>query len=187
MARNSTVLAIPVSDADHSLGPATAPVTLVEFGDYQCPFCADAQPMIQRIIAALGSQLHFVFRHMVVIEVHPFAQFAAEAAEAAALQEKFWQMHAAIYQHQTELGSDLISRLARKLQLDLPRFDADLAARRGRARVKSAFMGGMRSGVAGTPTFFINGERYDGSLDEGSLLVALRKRIPADGIQGAPI
>jgi protein-disulfide isomerase len=134
--------------------------------------------MILHLIAALSPHLRFVFRHMVLIELHPFAQFAAEAAEAAALQDRFWEMHDAIYQHQTELGSDLVSKLARKLQLDLPRFDADLEARRGRARVKNDFMGGMRSGVAGTPTFFINGERYDGSLDERSLLVALRKRIP---------
>jgi len=178
MARSSTALAIAVNNSDHSLGPPAAAVTLVEFGDYQCPFCADAQPMIQRIVTTLGAQLRFVFRHMVLNEVHPFAQFAAEAAEAAALQDKFWEMHTAIYQHQTELGSDLISKLARKLPLDLPRFDADLEARRGRARVMSDFMGGMRSGVAGTPTFFINGERFDGSLDERSLLVALRKRIP---------
>jgi protein-disulfide isomerase len=178
MIRNSPALAIPVGASDHVLGPASAPVTLLEFGDYQCPYCADAHPMILQIIAALSPHLRFVFRHMVLIEVHPFAQFAAEAAEAAALQDKFWEMHDAIYQHQTELGSDLVSKLAHKLQLDLPRFDADLEARRGRARVKSDFMGGMRSGVAGTPTFFINGERYDGSLDERSLLVALRKRIP---------
>ena len=179
MSRNFPVLAIPVGKIDHSLGPASAPVTLVEFGDYQCPFCADAQPMIKRVVAELGPQLRLVFRHMVLIEVHPFAQFAAEAAEAAALQGKFWEMHDAIYEHQTELGSDLISKLARQLSLDLPRFNADLEARRGRARVKADFMGGMRSGVAGTPTFFINGERYDGSLDERSLLVALRRRIPA--------
>jgi protein-disulfide isomerase len=178
MVRNSPALAIPVGASDHVLGPASAPVTLLEFGDYQCPYCADAHPMILHIIAALSPHLRFVFRHMVLIEVHPFAQFAAEAAEAAGLQDKFWEMHDAIYQHQTELGSDLVSKLAHKLQLDLPRFDADLEARRGRARVKSDFMGGMRSGVAGTPTFFINGERYDGSLDERSLLVALRKRIP---------
>jgi len=178
MIRNSPALAIPVGASDHVLGPASAPVTLLEFGDYQCPYCADAHPMILQIIAALSPHLRFVFRHMVLIEVHPFAQFAAEAAEAAALQDKFWEMHDAIYQHQTELGSDLVSKLAHKLQLDLPRFDADLEARRGRARVKSDFMGGMRSGVAGTPTFVINGERYDGSLDERSLLVALRKRIP---------
>jgi protein-disulfide isomerase len=178
MSRNFTALAIPVESTDHAIGPATAPVTLLEFGDFQCPFCADAHPMLKRIIAALGLQLRFVFRHMVLIEVHPFAQFAAEAAEAAGLQDKFWEMHDAIYEHQTELGTDLVHKLGLMLRLDLPRFDADMEARRGRARVKNDFMGGMRSGVAGTPTFFINGERYDGSLDERSLLVALRKRIP---------
>jgi protein-disulfide isomerase len=178
MSRNFTALAIPVGNDDHALGPASAAVTLIEFGDYQCPFCADAYPMLKRIIEAMGPQLRFVFRHMVLIEVHPFAQFAAEAAEAAGLQGKFWEMHDAIYEHQTELGSDLVNKLGRLLQLDLTRFSADLEARRGRARVKNDFMGGMRSGVAGTPTFFINGERYDGSLDERSLLLALRKRIP---------
>jgi protein-disulfide isomerase len=179
MSRTFTALGVPVGKLDHTLGPASAAVTLVEFGDYQCPFCADAQPMIKRVVAEMGPQLRLVFRHMVLIEVHPFAQFAAEAAEAAALQDKFWEMHDAIYEHQTELGTDLISKLARKIGLDLPRFNADLEARRGRARIKADFMGGMRSGVAGTPTFFINDERYDGSLDERSLLVALRKRIPA--------
>jgi protein-disulfide isomerase len=178
MSKKATALASPVGKLDHALGPATAPVTLVEFGDFQCPFCADAHPMLRRIIAAMGSDLRFVFRHMVFMEAHPFAQFAAEAAEAAHLQDKFWQMHDAIYEHQTELGSDLVHKLGRMLQLDLARFDADLEARRGRARIKNDFMGGMRSGVAGTPTFFINGERYDGSLDERSLLVALLKRLP---------
>jgi protein-disulfide isomerase len=177
MSRNFTALAIPVGRDDHALGPPEAPVTLVEFGDFQCPYCADVHPMLKRSIAAMGPQLRFVFRHMAMMELHPFAQFAAEAAEAAGLQGKFWEMHDAIFEHQTELGSDLVHKLGRKLQLDLVRFDADLEARRGRARVKNDLMGGVRSGVAGTPTFFINGERYDGSLDEQSLLVALRKRI----------
>jgi protein-disulfide isomerase len=179
MSRNLTALAIPVGPDDHALGPASAPVTLLEFGDYQCPYCADAHLMLERILESLGPLLRYVFRHMAFIEQHPYAQYAAEAAEAAALQNKFWEMHDAIFKHQTELGSDLVSRLARMLELDMPRFTADLDARRGRSRIKSDFMGGMRSGVAGTPTFFINGERYDGNLDERSLVVALRRRIPS--------
>src|ERR1700761_1780980 len=178
MSRNLTALAIPVGPDDHILGAADAPVTLLKFGDYQCPFCADAHLMLERVIEALSPQLRFVFRHMVFIEEHPYAQYAAEAAEAASLQNKFWEMHDAIYKHQTELGSDLVSRLARMLELDMPQFNKDVEARRGRTRIKNDFMCGMRSGVSGTPTFFINGERYDGSLDERSLLVALRKRIP---------
>jgi protein-disulfide isomerase len=173
-------LAIPVNKEDHALGSATAPVTLVEYGDYQCPFCGDAYPMLKSVIAAMGPKLRFVFRNMPLNEVHPYAQFAAEAAEAAeaaGAQDKFWEMHAAIYEHQTELGSDLVHNLARKLKLDLPRFDSDNDARRYRARVKSDFMGGMRSGVAGTPAFFINGERYEGSIDEKSLLLALLRKI----------
>jgi protein-disulfide isomerase len=177
MSRNVTALAIPVGEHDHALGPDSAAVTLVEFGDFQCPYCADAHPMLKRIAAAMGANLRFVFRHMVMMEIHPFAQFAAEAAEAAHLQSKFWAMHDGIYQHQTELGTDLIDTLVSKLQLDRPRFDADLHARRGRARIRYDFMGGMRSGVAGTPTFFINGERYDGDVHERSLLAALQKQL----------
>jgi protein-disulfide isomerase len=170
-------LAIPVNKEDHALGSAAAPVTLVEYGDYQCPFCGDAYSMLKSVIAAMGPKLRFVFRNMPLNEVHPYAQFAAEAAEAAGAQDKFWEMHDAIYQHQTELGSDLVHNLARKLKLDLPRFDSDNDARRFRARVKNDFMGGMRSGVAGTPAFFINGERYEGSIEQKSLLLALLRKI----------
>jgi protein-disulfide isomerase len=170
-------LAIPVNKEDHALGSAAAPVTLVEYGDYQCPFCGDAYSMLKSVIAAMGPKLRFVFRNMPLNEVHPYAQFAAEAAEAAGAQDKFWEMHDAIYEHQTELGSDLVHNLARKLKLDLPRFDSDNDARRFRARVKNDFMGGMRSGVAGTPAFFINGERYEGSIEQKSLLLALLRKI----------
>jgi protein-disulfide isomerase len=166
-------LSVAVSTSDHSKGPHDAVLTLVEFGDYQCPYCADAQSMLQSISKALGPKLRFVFRHMPLNETHPFAQFAAEAAEAAAAQGKFWEMHEAIYQNQSDLGSDLLHKLAVLLKLDLPRFEADLDARRFRARVKRDFMGGMRSGVAATPAFFINGERYDGVLEARALLAAL--------------
>jgi protein-disulfide isomerase len=177
MSRSVTALATPVGEHDHVLGPETAAVTLVEFGDFQCPYCADAHPMLKRIAVAMGPSLRFVFRHMVMMEIHPFAQFAAEAAEAAHLQGRFWAMHDAIYQHQTELGTDLIDQLVDKLGLDRTRFDADLHSRRGRARIRYDFMGGMRSGVAGTPTFFINGERYDGDVHERSLSAALQKKV----------
>jgi protein-disulfide isomerase len=166
-------LSVVVGKSDHALGPEDAPVTLVEYGDYQCPYCADAHSMIKSIAKSMGSQLRFVFRHMPLIEMHPFAQHAAEAAEAAAAQGKFWQMHAAIYAHQSELGSVLLHHLAAGLQLDMPRFEADLEARRYRPRVKRDFMGGMRSGVAATPAFFINGNRYDGALDVASMMSAV--------------
>ena len=163
-------LSVAVSKSDHAQGPEDAPVTLVEYGDYQCPYCADMNPMIKAIAKAMGTQLRFVFRHMPLLEMHPYAQHAAEAAGA---QGKFWQMHDAILQQQSELGTDLLHQLAQKIQLDVAQFSADLEARRYRPRVKRDFMGGMRSGVAGTPTFFINGKRYEGALDHASLLSAI--------------
>jgi protein-disulfide isomerase len=171
-------LSIPVGPSDHSLGPLEAPVTLVEYGDYECPYCADAHSLIKSILQAMGPMLLFVFRNMPFNEVHPYAQFAAEAAEAAGAQGKFWDMHDAIYEHQSEFGSALVNKLARRLKLDMTRFDADMQARQFRTRVKNDFMGGMRSGVASTPAFFINGKRYEGSVDERSLLLILQRQVP---------
>jgi protein-disulfide isomerase len=166
-------LSVPVGKSDHAQGPENAPVTLVEYGDYQCPYCADMNPMIKAIAKAMGSQLRFVFRHMPLLEMHPYSQHAAEAAEAAGAQGRFWEMHDAILQQQSELGSDLLHQLAIKIKLDLEQFSEDLEKRRYRPRVNRDFMGGMRSGVAGTPTFFINGKRYEGALDHASLLSAV--------------
>ena len=166
-------LSVPVGKSDHVQGPDDAPVTLLEYGDYQCPFCADMHPMIKAIAKSMGSQMRFVFRHMPLLEMHPYAQHAAEAAEAAAVQGKFWEMHDAIFRKQSELGSDLLHQLAVKLKLNIAQFDADLDARRFRPRVKRDFMSGMRSGVASTPAFFVNGKRYDGALDQASLLSAV--------------
>ena len=166
-------LSVAVSKSDHALGPEDAPVTLVEYGDYQCPYCADMNPMIKSIAKAMGTQLRFVFRHMPLLEMHPYAQHAAEAAEAAGAQGKFWYMHDAILQQQSELGTDLLHQLALKIKLDMVQFSADIEARRFRPRVKRDFMGGMRSGVAGTPTFFINGRRYEGALEHAALLSAI--------------
>ena len=166
-------LSVAVGKSDHALGPEDAPVTLVEYGDYQCPYCADMHPMIKSIAKSMGAQMRFVFRHMPLMEMHPFAQYAAEAAEAAAAQGRFWEMHDSIYEQQSELGSDLMHQLAVKLKLDIEQFASDLDARRFRPRVKRDFMSGMRSGVAGTPTFFINGKRYEGPLDQASLQSAV--------------
>jgi protein-disulfide isomerase len=166
-------LTVAVNKSDHTLGPEDAPVTLVEYGDYQCPYCADMRPMIKAIAKAMGPQLRFVFRHMPLLEMHPYAQHAAEAAESAAAQGKFWEMHDGIYQQQSELGSDLLHKLAVNLKLNIGLFDADLEARRYRPRVKRDFMGGMRSGVASTPAYFINGKRYEGALEQAALLSAV--------------
>jgi protein-disulfide isomerase len=170
-------LAIPIGKDDHVLGPEDAPVTLVEYGDYQCPACGAAYPMVKAIQKRLGAKLRFVFRNMPLNEIHPNAEMAAEAAEAAGAQGKFWEMHDALYEHQDQLGPDLVKALAKRLHLDVPRFEQDLGSRRFGDPVKRDFMGGVRSGVNGTPTFFIDGVRYDGSLDEPSLEAGLRQRL----------
>jgi protein-disulfide isomerase len=119
-------LTIPVAKDDHIQGPASAPVTLVEYGDYECPYCGAAYPIVKAITRHFGSKLRFVFRNMPLTEMHPHAELAAEAAEAAAAQGKFWEMHDALYEHQSELGPDLVRTLAQRFHLDLARFEDDL-------------------------------------------------------------
>lgn len=167
-------LAIPVGPDDHIQGPEDAPVTLVEYGDYQCPHCARASVIVQLVQVRFGPLLRFVFRNFPLSQVHPMAELAAEAAEAAGVQGRFWKMHDALYENQPVLSPETIKAFARELRLDMDRFEDDLASGRFRERIKRDFVGGVRSGVAGTPTFFINGERYDGSWDESSLLNALQ-------------
>jgi protein-disulfide isomerase len=168
----------PVSANDHAEGPADAPVTLVEYGDYQCPYCGAAYGIIKSVQKRLGSKLRFVFRNFPLNQAHPMAQLAAEAAEAAGAQGKFWEMHDALFENQDQLGQELVETLVERLQLDAARFEADLEERKFQSRVKHDFMGGVRSGVNGTPGFFINGERYDGSWDEEPLTAALLKAAP---------
>jgi protein-disulfide isomerase len=166
-------LLIPVSAADHSQGPADAAVTLVEYGDYQCPYCSAAHGIIKSAQQHLAAKLRFVFRNFPLNQIHPMAELAAEAAEAAGAQGKFWEMHDALYENQRQLGQELIRSLVGQLKLDAAAFGADLQERKFQARVKQDFMGGVRSGVNGTPTLFINGVRHDGSWDEEPLMAAL--------------
>ena len=166
-------LSIAVGKDDHVQGPNDAPLTLLEYGDYQCPHCAHAYPIIKAIQRRLGAQLRFVFRNMPLKQVHPFAELAAEAAEAAAAQGKFWEMHDGIYENQASLGPELLLQLAHHLKLDIEMFEDDLKSRKYEARVKHDFASGVRSGVNGTPGFFINGKRHDDSWDEQTLTAAL--------------
>jgi protein-disulfide isomerase len=171
--RNGAALTIPVSDSDHAQGPGSARVTLVEYGDYQCPHCLRAYPIVKKIQKVMGKNLRFVFRNFPITSSHPDAELAAEAAEAAADQGKFWEMHDAIYENQMRLGGELVLELAETLDLDVERFAKALEAGTFRRRVKDDFMGGVKSGVNGTPGFFINGNRYDESWDFESLHAAL--------------
>jgi protein-disulfide isomerase len=166
-------LSVPVGKSDHMAGGESASVTLVEYGDYQCPFCGQAYPIIKAIQRKLGPRLRFVFRNFPLSNAHPFAELAAEAAEAAGAQGKFWEMHDLLYENQANLGQELAVESAGKLSLDVDRFIEDLKNRRFRERVRHDFTGGVRSGVNGTPCFFINGDRFDGSWANGDLNEAL--------------
>jgi protein-disulfide isomerase len=173
-----TNLAVPVTNRDHRQGQENAPVTLVEFGDYECPYCAAAASVIQTVQKKLGPSLRFVFRNFPLSQTHPNAEFSAEAAEAAGVQGKFWEMHDMLFERQSELGPELIHSLVRELKLDDKRLFLDLDQRRFLSRVKNDLRGGLKSGVFGTPGFFINGWLYQGSWSEESLLLALKAAIP---------
>jgi protein-disulfide isomerase len=167
-------LTLPVSvDRDHIQGPADAPVTLLEYGDYECPYCGAAYPIVKQAQSRMGDRLRFVFRNFPITTSHLHAERAAEAAEAAASQAKFWEMHDLLYENQKRLGDSDLHGYAEQLGLDLGAFDEDLAGHAHLERVREDFMSGVRSGVNGTPTFYINGVRHDGSYELDSLLAAL--------------
>jgi protein-disulfide isomerase len=167
-------LTMLVSERDHLLGPVTAPVTLVEYGDYECPSCGQAHAVVKHLQRLLGCELCFVFRNFPLTTVHPHAQLAAEAAEAAGAQGKFWAMHDMLFAHQEALEPEDLVQYAAALGLDLHRFNSELATHVHAARVREDFMSGVRSGVNGTPTFFINGLRHNGSYDLATLLEAIK-------------
>ena len=166
-------LKVPVSKNDHALGPAAAPVTLVEYGDYECPFCGLAQPAVKAVKAHFGNDLRFVFRHFPLTEVHPHAEPAAETAEYAGDRSRFWPMHDAIYEAQKWLSLPLLFSLARALGLSEIELRYALVQKRYHPKVRSDFIGGVRSGVNGTPTFFINGVRHNGPFDFENLVTAI--------------
>jgi protein-disulfide isomerase len=171
-----SVLVLPVSPVrDHIRGPATAPVTLVEYGDYECPHCGAAHAIIDAVQARMGPALCFVFRHFPLTTIHPRAEPAAEAAEAAGAQGKFWAMHDVLFENQEQLAGPHLLAYAETLDLDLALFAGDLAEHVHAPKVREDFMSGVRSGVNGTPTFFINGVRHDGPWDAASLLAALQR------------
>ena len=165
-----------VSDQDHIQGRADAEVTLVEYGDYECPHCGRAHPVVKRLQKHFGDSLRFVFRNFPLTEIHPLAEPAAESAEFAATNGKFWEMHDGIFEHQFQLSRELLLTLARKNGIEAEVLVEALEKGIYRERVKKDFMSGVRSGVNGTPTFFINGRRHDAAPDYESLV---------DGIEAA--
>jgi protein-disulfide isomerase len=170
------VLAVAVdNDRDHIQGPADAAVTLVEYGDYECPYCGAAYPIVKELQARMGDRLRFVFRNFPITTSHPHAEQAAEAAEAASAQGRFWEMHDLLYENQRRLRDQDLHSYAEQLGLDVERFDKDLAGRVHAPRVREDFMSGVRSGVNGTPSFYVNGARHDDSYDLETLLAALER------------
>jgi len=170
---NTLELRIPVSPADHSRGGAQALLTLVEYGDFQCPSCAEAFPIVKRIQAIFGPNLRFVFREFPLSRVHPDSMNAALAAEAAARQGKFWEMHDLLFENQKALGPESLAQYAGQLGLDEKQMKEALEGEAAKNRITTDFEGGVRSGVGGTPAFFVNGFFYDGNRGYGPFLSAL--------------
>jgi protein-disulfide isomerase len=168
-----TKLKTPVSAEDHIQGAENAEVTLVEYGDYECPHCAHAYPMVKRIQMRFGDRLRFVFRNFPLTQSHPHAESAAETAEFAGANGKFWEMHDLLFENQERLSREFFLELARKLELSAPALSQALEDQEFEARVRADFSGGVRSGVNGTPTFFINGIRNDGPSEFMELLLAV--------------
>jgi protein-disulfide isomerase len=167
---------MPVSDdRDHIQGPADAAVTLVEYGDYECPYCGAAYPIVKEVQARMGERLRFVFRNFPITTAHPHAEQAAEAAEAAATQGRFWEMHDVLYENQSRLDDVDLRGYAEQLELDVESFGSELAEHVHAERVREDFMSGVRSGVNGTPTFYINGVRHDDTYDLETMIAALEK------------
>jgi protein-disulfide isomerase len=175
--RRQGTLATDVSPRDHVQGPADAPVTLLEYGDYQCPYCGAAHPVVKALQQHLGDNLRFAFRHFPLTTVHEYAEGAAEGAEAAGAQGKFWEMHDTLFEKQPALDYDSLLGYAEELGLDVERFATELENGVYAPRVREDFLSGVHSGVNGTPTFFINGVRHEGSFDLETMLEAIQARM----------
>jgi protein-disulfide isomerase len=172
----NAVLAVPVNEGrDHIQGPPDAGVTLVEYGDYECPYCGAAYPIVKEVQSQMGDRLRFVFRNFPITTSHPHAEQAAEAAEAAGAQDRFWEMHDLLYENQRRLEDEHLRGYAEQLGLDVDAFTRDLEEHVHTARVREDFMSGVRSGVNGTPTFYIAGVRHDDSYELETLLAALER------------
>lgn len=155
-----------VGSQDHAQGGKSAAITIVEFGDYQCPHCGNAHPILKEIEETFGDQVNFVFRNFPLQEIHELALPAAVAAEAAGLQDKYWEMHDALFDNQYRLSEDLFDELAETIGLDVEKFRSDSAADTVKEKIDNDFESGVRSGVNGTPSFYVNGTKFDGGATD---------------------
>jgi len=168
-----SILKVPDSAQDHRQGPLDAPVTLVEYGDYECPHCGHAYPIVKHVQKHFGRRLCFIFRNFPLAEMHPHAESAAESAEFAGAQNKFWEMHDGLFENQDRLGGPLYLALAEELGLPKAGLLQALEQHEFYPKLRADFYGGVRSGVNGTPTFFINGVRHDASFEFPVLVAAI--------------
>ena len=175
----STRLLLPVGERDHIRGPINAPVTLLEYGDYECPHCRAAYPIVEEVRHAMGERLRLVYRHFPLTRVHPHAERAAEAAEAAGAQGRFWEMHDRIFVEPRALDGEGLLARAEEAGLDTVGFARDLSLGTFLPKVREDFTSGVRSGVNGTPTFFVNGTRHDGAFDTASLVASIEAALVA--------
>lgn len=176
MSAASTILSRAVDAQDHIRGAATAPVTIVEYGDYQCPYCGQSYAVLRQVLGhkdAVADSVRYVFRNFPLNQLHQFAELAAEAAEAAGAQGKFWEMHGTLFQNQHHLSGDDVVNYAENLGLDLDRFISDVNQRKFRPVIERDLQSGIDSGVHGTPSFFINGKSHVGGFDAESLRAAI--------------
>lgn len=170
-------LKVPIGRGDHIQGELNAPVKLVEYGDFQCPNCGEAYPIVKKVQEEMGNKLCLVFRNFPLKELHEHAFSAALAAEAAGKQNKFWEMHDMLFENQDSLNDEDLLRYALSLDLNMRRFTKDMKSAETAKDVRDDFSGGVRSGVNGTPTFYINDIRYDGSYDYDTILKVLEKEV----------
>ncbi len=161
------------SRRDHVLGPEEAQVALLEYGDYECPHCGRAHGVVHEVLGRVGDDVRFAYRHFPLSELHPHALAAAQAAEAAAAQNRFWEMHHVLFENQQALEPGDLPSYAEAIGLDLVRFAQELREEIYLPKIRADFQSGVRSGVNGTPTFFINGERFDLPWDPGTLVTAI--------------
>lgn len=176
MKKATSKLVLPVEGRDHIRGPVNAPFSLVEYGDFQCPYCGDAHVVVKEIEERLGEQLCFAFRNFPLTEIHPYAEHAAEAAEAAGAQGNYWEMHDVLFENQDALEDENLKEYAEALSLDAEKLIRDVRNGAHAARLQEDFRDGEKHGVNGTPTFFVNGVLFDGEPDVENLINALTER-----------
>lgn len=172
------VLKVSVTNEDHVSGNEHAPITLIEYGDYECPYCGSANEIVKDIQHYFKTKLRFIFRHFPLREIHPHAELAAETAEFSGVEGRFWEMHDLLYANQSNLSLELMLELATQLELSSEKLEKSLINRLYEDKVQRDFLGGIHSGVNGTPTFFINGRRFNGVVDYEHMVLSIEAEMP---------